>query len=171
MRLARRKAGNHMPLKKGHNRAAKRRVSAKTLKVYKFAAAAAHKKVAAAELAFDSDPSAENTAAVQQARAKACAASAKQGRAGSAEEGGSKSGGGGAGQPWSQQKRARQSRTNGSVEASCHSTFSFAFLFLISSAHNPWLAPPIMHCQRVYRQLQLILLSPYLGPVQSTPYN
>ena len=45
-----------------------------------------------AELAFNADPSAENKAAVQQARAKACAASAKLGRsegaALSAEEGG-----------------------------------------------------------------------------------
>ena len=57
-----------------------KKVSAKSLKVYKFAAAAADKKLAAAELAVASDPSAENKAAVQQARAKACAASAKLGR-------------------------------------------------------------------------------------------
>ena len=77
---------------KGHNTNKKKKVSANTLKVYTFAAAAADKKLAAAELAFDSDPSEENKAAVQQARAKACAASAKLGRSAgaalAAEEGG-----------------------------------------------------------------------------------
>ena len=48
-----------------------------TRKAYERAAAAADNKLAAAELAFDSDPSEENKAVVQQARAKACAASAK----------------------------------------------------------------------------------------------
>ena len=107
-----------------------KKVSAKTLKVYKFAAAAADKKVAAAELAFDSDPSEENKAAVQQARAKACAASAKLGRSAgaalAAEEGGKGKASiaseaeveveaEGEVKDWSQQKRARQSRTNGSA--------------------------------------------------------
>ena len=58
----------------------KKNVKPATRKAYERAAAAADKKLAAAELAFDSDPSAENKAAVQQARAKACAASAKLGR-------------------------------------------------------------------------------------------
>ena len=66
-----------MPFKKGNNKAARKTVSAESLKAYKRAAAAADKKVTAAELAFDSDPSEENKVAVQQARAKACAASAK----------------------------------------------------------------------------------------------
>ena len=74
--------------------AKKKKVSAKSLRAYKFAAAAADKKLAAAELAVASDPSAENKAAVQQARAKACAASAKLGRsvgaALAAEEGGTR---------------------------------------------------------------------------------
>ena len=86
-------------------------VSAASLKVYRRAAVAADKKLAAAELAVASDPSAENKAAVQQARAKACAASAKLGRgaASSAEEEGEV-------EEWSQQKSARQARTSGSVK-------------------------------------------------------
>ena len=98
-------------------RAAKKmRLAPATRKRYERAAAAADEKLVVAELAFDADPSAENKAAVQQARAKACAARAKLGRAVSAEEGGSESGGGGAGQPWSQQKRANQARTDGSIK-------------------------------------------------------
>ena len=52
-----------MPFKKGNNKAARKNVSAETQSRYKRAAAAADKKVAAAEMAFDSDPSAENKAA------------------------------------------------------------------------------------------------------------
>ena len=67
-------------------------VSAETQTRYRRAAVAADKKLAAAELAVASDPSVENKAAVQQARAKACAASAKLGRSAgaalAAEEGG-----------------------------------------------------------------------------------
>ena len=105
-----------MKFKKGNNKAARKTVSAETQARYKRAAAAADEKLAAAEVAFNADPSVENKAAVQQARAKACAARAKLGRAVSAEEGGSESGGGGAGQPWSQQKRANQARTDGSIK-------------------------------------------------------
>ena len=107
-----------------------KKVSAEMQARYKRAAAAADEKLVVAELAFDADPSAENKAAVQQARAKACAASVKLGRAVSAEEGGSESGGGKSSsasaasasieaevevKDWSQQKRARQARTDGSA--------------------------------------------------------
>ena len=54
---------------KGHNTNKKKNVKPATREAYERAAAAADKKVAAAELAFNSDPSAENKAAVQQARA------------------------------------------------------------------------------------------------------
>ena len=57
--------------------AKKKNVSAKTLKMYKFAAAAADKKLAAAELAVASTPSVENQQVLEQARAAASAAHRK----------------------------------------------------------------------------------------------
>ena len=76
---------------------AKKKQKQTTVARRKREAAATDKKVAAAELAFAFDPSAQNKAAVQQARAKVCAARAKLGRPASAEEGGSESGDGGQG--------------------------------------------------------------------------
>ena len=54
-----------------------KKVSAKSLKVYKFAAAAADKKLAAAELAVASTPSVENQQVLAQAQAAASAAHRK----------------------------------------------------------------------------------------------
>ena len=62
-------------------------MSAETLKVYKRAAAAADKKVAAAELAFDSDPSAENTskaAGSRSGKGMCCEREAREGGGGGA---------------------------------------------------------------------------------------
>ena len=68
--------------KKGHNKAAKKKVSAETQARYNRAAAAADKKVGAAELAFATDPSAENQKMLKQARATASTAHKKlEGRA------------------------------------------------------------------------------------------
>ena len=116
----------------------RKKPTARSLKAYGYAAAAADKKVAAAERAFNADPSAENKAAVQQARAKACAARAKLGRAVSAEEGGSESGGGGAGQPWSQQKRANQARTDGSIKKVNPSPCDVEARAEVVQAREPW---------------------------------
>ena len=63
-----------MKFKKGNNKAARKTVSAESLKAYKRAAAAADKKVAAAELAVASNPSVENQHVLEQARACSLAA-------------------------------------------------------------------------------------------------
>ena len=75
---------------------------------------------------------------MQQARAKAGAARAKLGRAVSAEEGGSESGGGGAGQPWSQQKRANQARTDGSIKKVNPSPCDVEARAEVVQAREPW---------------------------------
>ena len=79
-----------MPFKKGNNKASRKTVSAASLKVYRFAAAAADKKLAAAELALASTPSVENQHVLEQARAAASAAHKKLERA-AAPEGGNTS--------------------------------------------------------------------------------
>ena len=117
--------------------AKRKKLKKKTIAEYERVAAAADEKLVVADLAFDADPSAEK-AAVQQARAKACAARAKLGRAVSAEEGGSESGGGGAGQPWSQQKRANQARTDGSIKKVNPSPCDLEARAEVVQAREPW---------------------------------
>ena len=129
--------------------AKKKKVSAKTLTRYRFAAAAADKKLAAAELAVASTPSVENQQVLEQAQAAASAAHRKL-------EGAAAPVGGNSSQQRrvDQALRANQARTDGSVKkvnpSPCVPTpYAIARPFFFRIAVSPFLEPLITPHTRV----------------------